>query len=124
MTPVPARAGVAPAATRNAAASQRRDGIESPLSAEDRVSFRAPMMKKGSTSRASRTSERRENRRPLVRRADRAPEDAEQFAPDAGMGRREVGFGMRPSRPDIVRDQDLEPAGRRVEADHVAVPDL
>src|SRR5690348_17606006 len=35
ITPVPARAGVAPAATRNAAASQRRDGIESPLSAHE-----------------------------------------------------------------------------------------
>jgi len=57
-------------------------------------------------------------------RADRAAEHAEQFAPYADMGGGEVGFGMRPPSPDIVRDHDVEPARPRIEPDDVAVPNL
>src|SRR5271166_1466912 len=118
---VSARAGDGPKARTNAAASQRRDGIRTLSGPEIGGSFRSTKMKETSTYAAS---DRRENRRALVRRADRAAEDGEQFAPDADMGGGKVGFGMRPPRPDVVGDLDLEPARRRIETDHVAVPDL
>src|SRR5271155_4025714 len=74
--------------------------------------------------RASVPSDGRENRRPLVGRANRATEDAKQFAPHADMGRGQVSFGVRPSSPNSVGDHDIKSARRRVEANDVAVLNL
>ena len=73
---------------------------------------------------ASVRSDGRENRRSLVGRANRATEDAKQFAPHADMGCGQVSFGVRPLSPNIVGDHDIESARGRIETNDVAVANL